>query len=285
MLERQQGQLVACIQQLYQRLRTAGLWEQPLPENSGGKPFTHDILAALDLLGAKDDGSGELESFHNVARSPQSDDDITLSLFDGDIDIRDHHHIATSPQPDDGITPPGIDGGADTRDRHDSMMEQSKSPTPISKYTTSPMAGLAGLENHSKASTRPLSSPDASLELSSESPRQSTSSQSHIEHFALQTWPLANLDAAPFHGSAHNSPSTFYRNTGTTPSLYLHTSATRQNYFSSDRIPAGTSMHFPFWHAWARSGIMIDISDFSTDFHMLSPLNPSRYHSHFHGML
>jgi hypothetical protein len=30
---------------------------------------------------------------------------------------------------------------------------------------------------------------------------------------------------------------------------------------------------------------MIDISDFSTDFHTLSPLDPSRYSSHVHRML
>jgi hypothetical protein len=308
------------------------LWEQPLPESFDRQPLTHDILAALDLLGAKDDGSGELETFHNVARSPQSDDDITHSLFDGDIDIRDRHDITSLPQYGGGTTPPVLDGDIDTRDRHDSMMEQSKSPNLPSDHVVSPMLGTADLENHYKVSTRSLSPPDASLELSPETSSEcltqtSTTQQTRTEHNALQTQLLATVDIVAVHGSAHNSPCVFNRNTqspwsqthiehdasqtqlpatlatapinrsdhnppnvsngniGTTPSLYLHTNAIRQNYFSSDQIIAGTSMRFPFWHAWARSGIMIDISDFSTDFHMLSPLDPSRYHGRGPGML
>lgn len=48
---------------MYQRLRKASLWEdEPLIESSG-RPHSHDILASMDLLDGKKDGSGELATF------------------------------------------------------------------------------------------------------------------------------------------------------------------------------------------------------------------------------
>jgi hypothetical protein len=43
MLERQQTQLISCVQELYQQLRTAGLWGQPLPDGADRHPPVHDI--------------------------------------------------------------------------------------------------------------------------------------------------------------------------------------------------------------------------------------------------
>jgi hypothetical protein len=72
MLEQQQSQLVAGLQEMYKRLVSADAWKGlPLAE-SNGNPLTHDILAALDLLETKPDGSGELESFEEDCEKLQS---------------------------------------------------------------------------------------------------------------------------------------------------------------------------------------------------------------------
>lgn len=63
MLEQQQSQLVAGLQETYRRLLAADIWPgEPLSETNG-HPLTHDILARLDLLETKQDGSGEVETF------------------------------------------------------------------------------------------------------------------------------------------------------------------------------------------------------------------------------
>jgi len=60
MLEQQQTQLVSGLVLLYEKLQKAGAWEGPsLDVNNEGKPYTHYILQALDLLETKADGSTE----------------------------------------------------------------------------------------------------------------------------------------------------------------------------------------------------------------------------------
>lgn len=54
MLEQQQGQLVSGLVELYDRLRKADAWTGPPVEEHDGKPYTHHILAALELLETKD---------------------------------------------------------------------------------------------------------------------------------------------------------------------------------------------------------------------------------------
>lgn len=71
MLEQQQSQLVAGLQETYRRLVTAQAWPgAPLAEHSGN-PLTHDILARLDLLEPKQDGSGEMETFEEDCKELQ----------------------------------------------------------------------------------------------------------------------------------------------------------------------------------------------------------------------
>lgn len=58
MLEQQQSQLVSGLVILYEKLEKAGAWEGPsLNLNAEGKPYTHYILQALDLLETRQDGS------------------------------------------------------------------------------------------------------------------------------------------------------------------------------------------------------------------------------------
>ena len=50
MLEQQQAQLVSALTEMYYQLRKASAWEGPSLDESEGRPSTHDILSALDLL-------------------------------------------------------------------------------------------------------------------------------------------------------------------------------------------------------------------------------------------
>ncbi|KAI9710590.1 MAG: hypothetical protein M1820_002726, partial [Bogoriella megaspora] len=64
MLEQQQGQLVAGLQDMYRRLQRTGNWPgSSLTDGPSGQPLTHDILAGLDLLHPTEDGAPQLEGF------------------------------------------------------------------------------------------------------------------------------------------------------------------------------------------------------------------------------
>lgn len=71
MLEQQQSQLVAGLQETYCRLLSAQLWPGPPLTEHNGKPLTHDILAGLELLEPKLDGSGEMEVFEEDCQNLQ----------------------------------------------------------------------------------------------------------------------------------------------------------------------------------------------------------------------
>ncbi|GAB7346156.1 hypothetical protein MBLNU457_4901t1 [Dothideomycetes sp. NU457] len=61
MLEQQQGQLVAGLQETYRRLMDANLWPgAPLSETEG-HPLTHDILARLNIVSNKTDADDMFE--------------------------------------------------------------------------------------------------------------------------------------------------------------------------------------------------------------------------------
>ncbi|KAL9080307.1 MAG: hypothetical protein Q9157_000894 [Trypethelium eluteriae] len=64
MLEQQQNQLVAGLQEMYRRLQNGEKWPgSPLSDGQGGHPLTHDILARLDLLHPKEDRGHQYEGF------------------------------------------------------------------------------------------------------------------------------------------------------------------------------------------------------------------------------
>ncbi|KAK5172862.1 Fluconazole resistance protein 1 [Saxophila tyrrhenica] len=63
MLEQQQGQLVTGLQDMYRRLLSGEPWPGKQLSEANGQPLTHDILAGLGLLEARNDGSGEFEPF------------------------------------------------------------------------------------------------------------------------------------------------------------------------------------------------------------------------------
>lgn len=72
MLEQQQGQLVAGLQELYRRSLAGKPWSGPVLSEATGHPLTHDILSALHLLEAKNDGSDQMEPFEEDFQKLQS---------------------------------------------------------------------------------------------------------------------------------------------------------------------------------------------------------------------
>jgi hypothetical protein len=265
MLERQQGQLVSCIQRLYQRLRIAGLWEQPLAGTSGGQPLTHDILAALNLLRPKDDGSGELQAFHDVVASPQSDD---------------------------GTGSPILHGETEVRDRHDSFVDQTNSASLIEDTST----GLReDSETQSKPSIKALSSPDdwgvdpSPLDLTPDPfPIHAEQIQTHhhsiatvvtppttetlAEYNASQAQLFATLATTPIRRSVYTPTNSVHSlQSVIRPSLSLDMRAVHQRYPPPNQVMA-ESLSSPLCHDWARNGIMLDASDFLGDFRRLSQL-------------
>jgi len=254
MLERQQGQLVSCIQQLYQRLQTAGLWEQSHPERSDGIPLTHDILAALGLLEAKDDGSLEFETFNDAVESSQSGDDATPLVFDGNVIVND---------------------------RHDSIADQSRSPSLPSEDTTTRSHTSIDLESRSNTSIRTLSPLDTNFHPLTDRSKQTSDMtsttrplppQTGAEYTSSQAQLFATLAATPIHRSVYGSPNTPFQRSASRFSLSLDPRLTRRDYRPNQTM-AAPSMQIPFCHEWTRSGITIDSSDFATDFHQLSPLD------------
>jgi len=72
MLEQQQSQLVSGLQETYRRLVVAQVWPGSRLLEHNGNPLTHDILARLELLEPKLDGSGEMEVFEEDCQKLQS---------------------------------------------------------------------------------------------------------------------------------------------------------------------------------------------------------------------
>ena len=63
MLEQQQAQLVAGLQELYRRSLLGQPWSGPALSEATGQPLTHDILSKLGVLEKMNDGSDQFETF------------------------------------------------------------------------------------------------------------------------------------------------------------------------------------------------------------------------------
>jgi hypothetical protein len=265
MLERQHAQLVSCVQELYQRARNSGSWDEPLLENSNRYPSVHDILAALDLLEPKDDGSRDFETFNELIGSSQPDSDAPT---------------------------PAANGITDGQDHHDSTPDQSKSPSQPFEDATPFLPATPALEPDSTISSRPPTTSDQSMESSPALSDQSTAarptisrapySQSLAEYTSSQARLFATLSTAPLNSSFYNTSyvpiqyGTSISPTISTPSsLSLDPQVMQQDFTSSyhQRSMTASSDTLPFCHDWTSSGITIDDSDFSTDFRRLSQLD------------
>jgi hypothetical protein len=252
MLERQQTQLVCCVQELYQQLRTAGLWEQPLPDGADRHPPVHDILTALDLLNAKSDGSGELETFN---------------------------HVRDSSEPDRDATPQSSDSVPKAHGQRDGDIDQSKSPTLPCQYTTSVSPGVSALTDESRGSSMSLSPLDQSFKRTSGLFGQETTQPNNAKMSSSQTQiecssPRAHVIdvlTTPTDRSNFNIFNSFLQNNATTPSLFMKPVAHQQGYPLPQAAALSTNQP-SFCHGWVSLGVSFDSSDFSSDFHDLSPL-------------
>ncbi|KAL1584803.1 hypothetical protein WHR41_06556 [Cladosporium halotolerans] len=151
MLERQQAQLVAAIQEMYSRMRKASAWEgQPL-DHHGSPPLTHDILAALDLLEPKNDGSGEMESFEDLQDAPHSD-----SAYDSSPQRKRRRSASDSEQ--SRSTSPASQQKAGTSQSFSSSMTKGSSRDPI---TSSPPQLLPKPAQPDQRPLRPLAAQQA----------------------------------------------------------------------------------------------------------------------------
>jgi len=266
MLERQHAQLVSCVQELYQRARNSGSWDQPLPESSNLYPSVHDILAALDLLEPKDDGSRDFETFNELIGSSQSDSDAPT---------------------------PAANGVDDSQGHYDSTPDQIKSPSQPFEDATPFLPGTPTLEPDSTTSSRPPTSSEQSMELSPALPEQTTAarpaisrapySQSLAEYTQSQARLFATLSTAPLNSSFYNTsnvPVQYGTSTSPTTTTMTCLSLDPQVMQQQDYTPpyhqrsmTASSDTLPFCHDWTRSGITVDDSDFSTDFRRLSQLD------------
>lgn len=219
MLEIQHAQLVSCVQELYQQARKAGAWGSRPPEGLNRYPSVHDILAALDLLEPKDDGSREFETFNEVVGSSQPDND--------------------SPASD-------LDGVAEGQDHHDSALGQSRSPSLPCEDATSFLPRTPTLAPTSWLSSQPPSSSGQNTEPSPGHPKQTTEQTIMTSHMPCSQMPhsptlaeynssqarlFATLSAAPLNQSFYStSNAPIQYNTTTSPSLSLDPQVIRQEY-------------------------------------------------------
>jgi hypothetical protein len=83
-LEMQYNQLVCCLQEMYQRLRKASLWEGKSLDEWSGHPLTHDILAALDFLEpeGEDSDTGFVERSRSILTLREAHADVENTPID-----------------------------------------------------------------------------------------------------------------------------------------------------------------------------------------------------------
>jgi hypothetical protein len=263
MLERQHAQLVSCVQELYQRARKGGSWGPLPPGGLNRYPSVHDILAALDLLEPKDDGSREFETFNEFFGPTQPDSDSPTSELDGVTEGQDHH---------------------------DSALGESRSPSLPCEGASSFLLGTPTLAPTPWPSSRPPSSSDQTTEPSPTHSKQTTIqtittsqtpySQTLADYTSSQARLFTNLAAVPLNRSLYNTPNLpVPYGTTTSPSMSLDPRVVGQEYTSyhhHQQPTVASSDTLPFCHDWAKNGITVDGSDFSPDFRRLSQLDASR---------
>jgi hypothetical protein len=248
MLEKQHNQLVSGLQEMYQRLRKASLWEgEPLNESSG-RPLTHDILAALNLLEPQEDGSNEefieqpqsspmlegLDDDDDVAKTPAaSSQELSQSmphdqamLFDSDLPAR-----STSSRSSSKAISPTTPGP------HQQLGHPYLQPAVIPNAAKQPLPAL---------------SPPIQLDALWDDPLYGYD----VSQAGLFDVPLDNT-AWCFEPTAALPPLTTQM-----PGLYQDLSSHKRNA-SAPRLSLS--------HNWLGNGIGFDSSDFMSDLYRLSP--------------
>jgi hypothetical protein len=245
MLERQHNQLVSGLQEMYQRLRKASLWEgEPLDESSG-RPLTHDILAALNLLQPDD------EEFVESPRSSPMRQEAEMDV--GSVSAECSQETS-QPAPQMFSKPTSSAQTTTTR-----------SPSVVLSPTTPRPHQLPGQSELQQQYIDPQRQPKEFL-------------PAHSPRLQLETlWddPLYSFDASQIPLTASSSSSAEDSNWVFQPQHQLAPLVTQLPDFSRENLSGHkrtTSLpRPPLCHGWLGNGIGFDSSDFMSDFHQLSP--------------
>lgn len=243
MLEKQHNQLVCGLQEMYQRLRKASLWEgEPLDESSG-RPLTHDILAALNFLEPNEEEFVEQPRSSPMKEEPEDDAECTSAVSSQEV---------SQPTPQMFSEPKSLARAVTTR-----------SPSAVlSPITPGPhqLPGQSELQQYLDPPREPKQilpalSPPMQLD-------------------SLWDDPLYSFDASqmPMMTSSSSSDDTSwcYQSPNLLPPLVTHLPDFRNGNLSGHKRTA--SLPRPsLCHGWIGSGVGFDSSDFMSDFHQLSP--------------
>lgn len=254
MLERQQSQLVSCIQELYQRLNKAELWEESMPDRPQDRPLTHDILAALDLLEPKDDGSGDMRSFNDIvglSRPTQKP-----STTDGPLEVHDQQDDSTS--------------------RENSPIPLPDNDTPVFVVTQALAARSAASSDASSPVEQTTAWPPGHPG-HQHFPTQTMQTQPPLteSHYAYGNPAMQQIAPKDMLGSKDNADlyGAQFDDWATNSAMFAQPSLLETSKISSDvRAPPAINTQLSLGHRWHGSGIGFDSSDFHTDFHEFSPL-------------
>jgi hypothetical protein len=257
MLEKQHNQLVCCVQEMYQRLRKASLWEGELLDESSGRPLTHDILAGLNLLEPQEDGSDA-----EFIERPRS-----IPMPDGVADDAEKTPAASSQE-----------SSQPTPQSHtkvmfiDSDVSAQTSP-PTSPTETSSLSTLEPQHSLDKPTSRPQRQETSKQPL----PILSPPIQLDLDLDPLWTSPLYEFSTSrsqvetPMYDTMNtlNSTNWCFDPPALLPPFTAHLPSLFQDVSNHKRT--GSAPRPSLCHDWLGNGVGFDSSDFMSDFHQLSP--------------
>jgi hypothetical protein len=241
MLEKQHNQLVCGLQEMYQRLRKASLWEgEPLDESSG-RPLTHDILAALNFLEPNEEEFVEQPRSSPMREKPEDDPEDTSA---------ESRQEVSQPTPQMFSEPTSLARTATTRSP--SVVLSPTSPGP---YQLPGQSDLKHLDaQRQPKQILPALSPPIQLE-------------------PLWDDPLYGFDASqmPMKSSSSTDDTSWcFQAPNLLPPLVTNLPDFRNENLSGHKGIA--SLPRPaLCHGWLGNGVGFDSSDFMSDFHQLNP--------------
>jgi len=243
MLEKQHNQLVCGLQEMYQRLRKASLWEgEPLDESSG-RPLTHDILAALNFLEPDDEEFVEQPRSSQMREKPEDDVEDTPALSSQET---------SQPTPQMFSEPTSSARTATTRSPSVVLSPATPGPHQLPKQPE--------LQHHDlqRQPKQLLPAPSSPMQLED-----------------LWDDPLYSFDASQMPMMTSSSSSADDNNWCFQAPNMLPPLVTQLPDFRNENLSAHkrtASLPRPsLCHGWLGSGVGYDSTDFMSDFHQLSP--------------
>jgi hypothetical protein len=242
MLEKQHNQLVGGLQEMYQRLQKASLWEgEPLDESSG-RPLTHDILAALNFLEPTED---------DFIEQPESS-----PMLEEAVDEIEDASAASSQDIVTQQTPPMFGEPALSV-----QTTTTRSPSVVLSPSTPGPNQLPGQSNMEQQDSQrqpkqifPVVSPPMQFDTLWNDPLYS---------FDTSQMPMMSSNSTDNNDWCFQAPAML-------PPLLTQLPNFRNENLSGHKRTA--SLPRPaLCHGWLGNGVGFDSSDFMSDFHQLSP--------------